>query len=75
MGLSCSYTIVKKLGGDITLKKSKRGLTIFSFKIPVKTKQRTLTLLDEKIKRIKSNDINNSGIIDYEFVNVDIKTN
>ena len=38
MGLTCSQTIVKKLGGDITLKSSKRGLTIFSFKIPVKTK-------------------------------------
>lgn len=35
MGLACSSAISKALGGDITLKKSKRGLTSFAFKIPV----------------------------------------
>lgn len=35
MGLACSSSISKALGGDITLKKSKRGLTSFAFKIPV----------------------------------------
>jgi len=36
MGLASSFDIVRKLGGDIILKQSKRGLTIFGFKIPVK---------------------------------------
>ena len=36
MGLACSSSIVKKLGGDITLKESKRGRSIFAFKIPIK---------------------------------------
>jgi len=35
MGLSCSQSIVQHLGGDIILKESTRGLTVFSFKIPV----------------------------------------
>ena len=35
MGLACSDAISKALGGDIILKKSKRGLTSFAFKIPV----------------------------------------
>ena len=35
MGLACSAAISKALGGDIILKKSKRGLTSFAFKIPV----------------------------------------
>ena len=35
MGLACSSAIIRALDGDITLKKSKRGLTSFAFKIPV----------------------------------------
>jgi K+-sensing histidine kinase KdpD len=35
MGLACSSAIASALGGDITLKKSIRGLTAFAFKIPV----------------------------------------
>ena len=35
MGLACSYSICKELGGDLTIKESKRGLTIFGFKLPV----------------------------------------
>jgi sensor histidine kinase regulating citrate/malate metabolism len=35
MGLACSSTIVRALGGDITLKKSKTGISSFAFKIPV----------------------------------------
>lgn len=35
MGLACSHKIVQKMGGDIILKESKRGLTVFGFKIPV----------------------------------------
>ena len=35
MGLACSSVISKALGGDITLIKSKKGLTSFAFKIPV----------------------------------------
>ena len=35
MGLACSHEITKQLGGDIILQKSCRGLTIFSFKLPI----------------------------------------
>ena len=35
MGLACSSTIARALGGDITLKKSKEGISSFAFKIPV----------------------------------------
>jgi signal transduction histidine kinase len=35
MGLGCSEQIVSKIGGDITVKSSKRGLTVFAFKLPV----------------------------------------
>jgi hypothetical protein len=35
MGLACSHSISCALGGDITLKKSEKGLTSFAFKIPV----------------------------------------
>jgi hypothetical protein len=35
MGLACSSAISGALGGDITLKKSEKGLTSFAFKIPV----------------------------------------
>lgn len=35
MGLACSSAISRALGGDIKLKKSKKGLTSFAFKIPV----------------------------------------
>jgi K+-sensing histidine kinase KdpD len=37
MGLACSSAIASALGGDITLKKSNRGLTAFAFKIPVQS--------------------------------------
>lgn len=40
VGLSCSRIICKALGGDITLKQSKNGITNFAFKIPVKIKSR-----------------------------------
>jgi len=35
IGLACSNSISKALEGDITIKKSRRGLTVFGFKIPV----------------------------------------
>ena len=35
LGLSCSREISKKLGGDMKLKHSQRGLTSFAFKFPV----------------------------------------
>lgn len=35
IGLACSSDICKKLGGDITLKKSEPGLTVIAFKFPV----------------------------------------
>jgi hypothetical protein len=36
LGLSCSYEISRKIGGDIKLVESKNGLTAFVFKIPIK---------------------------------------
>ena len=65
MGLACSLSIVQQLGGDITLKKSKRGLTIFAFKLPVETDAKK-EFRNEKIS---------SDIIDYEFVKVNIDNN
>ena len=38
MGLAGSHDITQEMGGDITLKHSEYGLTVFSFKIPVKSK-------------------------------------
>jgi len=35
LGLACSQVIACKLGGDIEIKQSKKGLTILRFKIPV----------------------------------------
>jgi signal transduction histidine kinase len=35
LGLSCSREISRKLGGDMKLKRSKKGLTSFVFKFPV----------------------------------------
>ena len=38
MGLACSKAIVQHLGGDIILKESTYGLTVFGFKIPAQVK-------------------------------------
>lgn len=38
LGLACSNTICKKMGGDITIKHSQQGLTVVAFKFPVKLK-------------------------------------
>jgi K+-sensing histidine kinase KdpD len=38
IGLACSKSIVQGMNGDIIVKKSKKGLTVFGFKIPVKVK-------------------------------------
>ena len=35
LGLASSKAITVQMGGDIRLKKSSRGLTVFQFKIPV----------------------------------------
>ena len=35
LGLACAKEICKKLGGDLKLKQSEKGMTIFVFKIPV----------------------------------------
>mmetsp|Transcript_19825 Transcript_19825/g.30556 ORF Transcript_19825/g.30556 Transcript_19825/m.30556 type:complete len:110 (-) Transcript_19825:798-1127(-) len=35
MGLACSGAISNKLRGDICLKQTSKGLTVFGFKIPV----------------------------------------
>lgn len=39
MGLACSKEICNKLGGDITIVESQRGLTVFAFKLPIYTKK------------------------------------
>jgi sensor histidine kinase regulating citrate/malate metabolism len=39
VGLTCSKEICKKIGGDIKLIQSKKGLTVMAFKIPVKVKK------------------------------------
>jgi sensor histidine kinase regulating citrate/malate metabolism len=39
IGLTCSKEICKKIGGDIKLIQSKKGLTVMAFKIPVKVKK------------------------------------
>ena len=39
IGLACSKEICKAMGGDIVLKTSQKGLTAFSFKIPIKTER------------------------------------
>ena len=39
LGLACSAEIIKKLRGDIQLEQSQRGLTVFSIKMPVKTRR------------------------------------
>ena len=36
VGLSCSKEICLKMGGDIKLKQSSKGLTVMAFKLPVK---------------------------------------
>ena len=38
MGLACSEAISAALQGDITIKQSRRGLSVFAFKIPVTIK-------------------------------------
>jgi K+-sensing histidine kinase KdpD len=35
LGLSCGKSICKKLGGDMKLLQSEKGLTVVGFKIPV----------------------------------------
>jgi signal transduction histidine kinase len=40
IGLACSKLITEAMKGDITIKKSKNGLSVFSFKIPVRTKDK-----------------------------------
>jgi signal transduction histidine kinase len=39
IGLACSKEICKEMGGDIALKVSRKGLTAFSFKIPIKVQR------------------------------------
>ena len=36
LGLSCCKIMCKKMGGDIMLKKSQKGMTVFTFKFPVR---------------------------------------
>lgn len=38
IGLACSREICKKMGGDIKLKQSQKGLTVMAFKLPVRVK-------------------------------------
>jgi signal transduction histidine kinase len=47
LGLGGSYTLARYLGGDITLRQSAKGLTVISFKIPVRIEDRTEMRGDE----------------------------
>ena len=44
IGLSCSKEICQKMGGDIRLKQSQKGLTVMAFKLPVKVSYRDLSV-------------------------------
>ena len=39
LGLAATRTIVKKLGGDLFLKQSTNGLTVFKLRFPVTTQR------------------------------------
>lgn len=51
MGLGCSQQIIASLGGDITIKQSQRGLTIFAFKVPVFVQEDKQIEIDDKINQ------------------------
>jgi hypothetical protein len=51
MGLGCSQQIVASLGGDITIKQSQRGLTIFAFKVPAFVQEDKQIEIDDKISQ------------------------
>ena len=38
LGLSASYEIARKLQGDLIIKESQKGLTVFKMRIPIKVK-------------------------------------
>ena len=40
VGLASSKAIVEKMGGDITIKESQKGLTVLEFWMPVKIKEK-----------------------------------
>ena len=37
MGLACSKSIIRQLGGDVVLKESKKGRTIFKVNLPIES--------------------------------------
>ena len=54
MGLTCSQAIVRQMGGDITIKQSNRGLTVFAFKIPVQPGISQISLKQQQSINMKS---------------------
>jgi len=48
LGLSCSKIISNKVGGDSCLKQSRKGFTVFAFKIPAYVKK-TKYSMDETV--------------------------
>ena len=50
MGLSCSEQIATAMEGDITIKESRKGFTMFAFKIPVKVKKDIINHEDGYLK-------------------------
>jgi len=49
LGLSGSREITHSMGGDIRLKKSEAGLTVFTFKVPVKMRSEESNSLEDSI--------------------------
>jgi K+-sensing histidine kinase KdpD len=52
LGLSCSKEICKKLGGDLKLKQSEKGMTIFTFKIPVSLQNQSDSFNTDELEEI-----------------------
>ena len=57
LGLTCSQEITNALKGDIILKQSERGLTVFAFRVPVRLRTNDVKTLGQKfpIEKIMGN--------------------
>lgn len=63
MGLACSDAISSALNGDIDIKQSRRGLTVFSFKIPVKVNDK------DKVYELNNYVTTQNALKSYKFSN------
>jgi nitrogen-specific signal transduction histidine kinase len=59
MGLSCTHSIIKELGGNVSLLESKPGMTVFRIQMPVMQDKQylenLLTNQEDKQKIYKDN--------------------